>query len=58
MALEDDMRTAALRASAARRVGDMETCQFCTETVENINAQIVRRDRNADWDALVDNRHG
>ena len=57
-ALEDDLTRCAQRSSDARRCGDYDTADYWAGEVENLQARITIRDRDATWHALVDNRHG
>jgi hypothetical protein len=48
----------ALNASVARRAGNDYLADYWTKEVERESDRLEREARAAEWNALVDNRHG
>lgn len=52
------MQRMALNAQAARRVGDIRTAEYWEDRVEAANLRLEQQNRQSEWQALADNRHG
>ena len=56
--LEQDILQARIRANAERRVGNDVEAAAWDQEAETLTDRLILLSRRADWNTLVDNRHG